>query len=122
MVLELQFQEVGQEVQHDQLNLDMVSSEQPLRLVSIDSDAFESAMEPPIDAPEDVDLTDGISPLQGDRYADLAPTDHVSDGKQLKIQILSCSDLALPVVTGVGPVEQAMACLQMLPSASTILP
>ena len=115
-------QPVGQEVQPDQLDPALLRSEQPIRLVRIDVSAFESAMEPPIEAPEELDLAGGTAPWQGDRYADLAPTDSVSNGaatsapaNQLK------ADLArLPVVTGVGPVEQTMACLQMLAASFNI--
>ena len=107
---------IGEEVQADQLDSTMLPSEQPLRLVRIDGSAFESAMEPPIEAPEDLDVAGGTSPWQGDRYADLAPTDpssNVAGIEPSKNQLTA--DLArLPVVTGVGPIEQTMACLQML--------
>ena len=112
---------IGQEVIPDQFSSSLLS-EGPVRLVRIDSNAFESAMEPPIEAPEDLDLSDGVAPLQGDRYADIAPTaaahSPASDGSQGSQLI---SDLArLPVVTGVGPVEQTMACLQMIASSFNV--
>lgn len=107
---------IGEEVHPEQLQAAAMGLDQPLRLVRIDASAFESAMEPPIEAPADLDTASGTAPWQGDRYADLAPTatapmaeTSLSEGPQLT------ADLArLPVVTGVGPVEQSMACLQML--------
>ena len=73
-------------------------------------------MEPPIEAPEDLDVAGGTSPWQGDRYADLAPTDPSSNvaGIEASKNQLTADLARLPVVTGVGPIEQTMACLQML--------
>ena len=115
-------QAVGQEVQPDQLDPVLLRSEQPLRLVRIDAGAFESAMEPPIEAPEELDLVGGTAPWQGDRYADLAPTDSVSNGAATAAPATQLkADLSrLPVVTGVGPLEQTMACLQMLAASFNI--
>ena len=116
-------QEVGQEVLPDQLNPDSLSSDQPVRLVRIDASAFESAMEPPIEVPEELDLASSAVPWQGDRYADLSQEDPVSNIVDVEVSSTQLTaDLArLPVVTGVGPVEQTMACLQML-SASYNIP
>ncbi|QNI46834.1 peptidase domain-containing ABC transporter [Synechococcus sp. A15-60] len=112
-------QAVGQEVQPDQWDPALLRSDQPLRLVRIDASAFESAMEPPIEAPEELDLAGGTAPWQGDRYSDLGPNDSVARGEAPVTQLTV--DLArLPVVTGVGPVEQAMACLEMLATSFNI--
>ena len=115
-------QSVGLEVYSDQLDPSLLHSERPLRFVRIDARAFQSAMEPPIEATEEFALAGGTVPWQGDRYADLAPiaaptsTDPVA-GHNVQ---LTAELSRLPVVTGVGPVDQTMACLQMLATSFNI--
>ena len=115
-------QPVGDEVHPDQLDPALLRSGKPMRLVRIEASAFESAMEPPMEAPEEIELAGGTVPWQGDRYADLAPTTvapSVDVGADQRGQLTA--DLArLSVVTGVGPVEQSMACLQMLAASFNI--
>ena len=106
----------------DQLDPALLTSGKPLRFVRIDASAFESAMELPNETLDDDELAGGTLPWQGDRYADLAPTAATANldvsGEQ-RFQLNS--DLArLPVFTGVGPVEQTMACLQMLAASFNI--
>ena len=113
---------VGEEVSSDQLDPALLTSGKPLRFVRIDASAFESAMELPNETLDDDELAGGTLPWQGDRYADLAPTAATANldvsGEQ-RFQLNS--DLArLPVFTGVGPVEQTMACLQMLAASFNI--
>ena len=114
--------EVGQEVIPGQLDPALLPSDQPVRLLRIDASAFKSAMEPPIDVPEPLDLPANTAPWQDDRYADLVQTNSVSnDADPLVPSTHLAADLArLPVVTGVGPVEQTMACLQMLASSFNV--
>ena len=114
--------EVGQEVLPDQLDPELLRSQQPVRLVGIDAREFESAMEPPMEATEELDLAGNTAPLQGDRYADIALTDSLSSGPEMSAPSTQLiADLArLPVVTGVGPIEQTMACLQMLAASYNI--
>ena len=113
---------VGQEVLPHELIPELLTSNQPLRLVSIDSQAFDSAMEPPIQVTEEIESPSGAAPWQGDRYADLSSTDSSSNGSFTgePVSTLKVDLDRLPVVTGIGPVEQTMACLQMLAASFNI--
>ena len=108
---------IGQEVTSQDFGNNFSIESQPLRLVRIASSAYERAMELTVD---DKTVTDevagGTSPLQGDRYADLAPISSSIPGQSDNNQQskLTADLTRLPVVTGIGPVEQSMACLQML--------
>jgi ATP-binding cassette subfamily B protein len=108
---------IGSSVQTSQLAA--IPSQLALRLVRVDAQAFERAMEPPIGADPALANSLETAPWQSDRYSDLSspeaalelPAGAVVGRESAPLQ----TDLArLPVCTGVGPLEQTMACLQML--------
>ena len=95
----------------------LLNQDHSIRMVRIASDAFESAMEPPMDADHLIDeVAGGTNPWQGDRYADLAPTSssNIDRSASSQQEQLTADLIRLPLVTGIGPVAQSMACLQML--------
>jgi subfamily B ATP-binding cassette protein HlyB/CyaB len=95
-----------------------------LRLVRIDADLWERELNPPLQAPEADDPAAALADpwLEDDRYTDLlAPPpqgerrDEAALSSLLDTQsALSWKGRRIPVVTGVGSLEQAMACLEML--------
>lgn len=90
----------------------------PMRLVRVDGVALERAMEPPVSDPVADQNDPGLQVWQGDRYADLAAPGRTSDAPSAIALVdepqLQPELARLPVCTGVGPLEQTMACLQML--------
>ena len=62
------------------------------------------------------EVAGGTNPWQGDRYADLAPTSssNIDRSASSQQEQLTADLIRLPLVTGIGPVAQSMACLQML--------
>lgn len=107
---------IGEEAYPEQLAVDSAEVERSLRLVRIDAVEFEAAMEPPMEALEDLDGGLGSIAWQEDRYADLAsPSGQQSQTpKGDQGPVLKDSLARLPVITGVGPIEQSMACFEML--------
>ena len=73
-------------------------------------------MDPDLEAPMQSQSSDAL-PSAGDRYADLLPA---PQGEQVHAELDSGSDQGakrrqvVPTVTGVGPLGQTMACLEML--------
>ena len=88
----------------------------PLRLIRVDAKAWEQALSPPLEAPPELAIEASGNPWQNDRYADLAAPapmgEQVLDSDPA-VTMASGLD-RLPVRTGIGPVGQAMACLEML--------
>ena len=108
---------IGEEIESSQINPSLLNQDHSIRMVRIASDAFESAMEPPMDADHLIDeVAGGTNPWQGDRYADLAPTSssNIDRSASSQQEQLTADLIRLPLVTGIGPVAQSMACLQML--------
>lgn len=94
-----------------------------LRLLRIEADLWERELSPPLQAPDPDEIKALADPWSGDdRYADLnapEPRGGRRDEAALSSLIegqdqLSWKGRKIPVVTGVGPLEQAMACLEML--------
>ena len=93
----------------------------PLRLVRVETEAWQRELEPPLEAvPESAVLT-ATDLWANDRYADLlAPPpqgerDAAAGGSPAAADAgIRWRGKRIPVVTGAGPVEQAMACLDML--------
>ena len=88
----------------------------PLRLIRVDAQAWERELSPPLEAPPELALQNAGNPWQSDRYADLAAP--IPMGEQLletsaTAPVLNSALERLPVYTGIGPVGQAMACLEM---------
>ena len=97
----------------------------PLRLLRVEADLWEKELSPKLEAPKQISLQGHSDPWNGeDRYADLlAPQpqgerrDDAAVGALIDrqdAQNLSWKGRRIPVVTGSGPLEQAMACLEML--------
>ena len=86
----------------------------PLRLLQVDAQAWEHELSPPLEAPPELALESSGNPWQSDRYADLAVPNPMGEQVLEGTTQPSSSLERLPVRTGVGPVGQAMACLEML--------
>ena len=107
--------QVGAQVDPEQLAA--IPAGLPLRLLRVDAQAWEHELSPPLEAPPELALESTGNPWQSDRYADLAAPTPM--GEQLvetgsQPAGLSSKLERLPVCTGIGPVGQAMACLEML--------
>ena len=101
---------IGQTVDPDRLR--EIPLGEPLRLVRINHDLWIQALEPDLQAPDDIQLPDdGIN--ADDRYADLLPAPQ--GDLQLPESGSNRRERQLIVeVTGTGPLGQTMACLEML--------
>ena len=93
----------------------------PLRLLCVNREHWEQELRPPLQAPPEQALS-GVTDLWGDdRYAELLAPDPQGE-RQLKssseqaesTEPIKWRGRSVPVVTGVGPVKQASACLEML--------
>ena len=118
---------VGSPVQRDLLSEIPVGS--PLRLLRIEADLWQRELSPPLEAPEDTEIAALADPWAADdRYSDLLapePQGERRDEAALSELVsgqttLSWKGRKIPVITGVGPVEQAMACLEMLARFHTV--
>jgi len=95
----------------------------PLRLICINQKLWEQEINPKLEAPTESFSSYLNDPWEGhDRYADLlapAPQGEKRDDLLLDSKLNSKTEInwkrrKIPVVTGFGPLEQAMACLEML--------
>ena len=101
-----------------------ITTGSPLRLLRIEHDLWERELSPELEAPEQNPTNSLSDPWSvEDRYSDLlAPEpmgerrDDIAVGALIDRQggQLRWQGRRIPVVTGVGPLEQAMACLEML--------
>lgn len=102
----------------DQARLAQIPSGQPLRLIRVEVELWKRLMEPDLQAPLITQRSDTL-PSADDRYADLLPA---PQGEQmLPVNAVSNGEgpkqkQVVPTVTGVGPLGQTMACLEMLAS------
>jgi ATP-binding cassette subfamily B protein len=95
---------------------------QPLRLLRVEAEAWARELEPPLEAVPAAPALTTTDLWADDRYADLlAPAPQGERGVAQANTTGSAPDDAIrwrgkriPVVTGSGPLEQAMACLEML--------
>ena len=100
----------------DQVRLAQIPIGEPLRLIRVESALWKNLLDPDLEAPKQSQRPDAM-PSAGDRYADLLPP---PQGEQVLPEILSTSNnrskqrQVVPTVTGVGPLGQTMACLEML--------
>ncbi|QNI83970.1 ABC multidrug efflux transporter [Synechococcus sp. PROS-7-1] len=103
----------------DPKQLAALAENQSLRLLRIDAEAWERELSPPLESPDVVNQISSTNLWQGDRYADMAApeptgaittsTPSAADGSGLGPKLDR-----LPVRTGIGPVAQALACIDML--------
>ena len=100
----------------DQERLAQIPLGHPLRLIRVESDLWTKLMDPDLEAPHQPPRPDAL-PTAGDRYADLLPA---PQGEQVFQELVPGGDQGskqrqvVPTVTGVGPLGQTMACLEML--------
>ena len=108
---------IGDRVEEGQLAA--LPSNQALRLLRIDTEHWERELSPPLESPDAVSQISSTNLWQDDRYADLAtpePTGALksetgaNNGEPRRRGQLD----RLPVQTGIGPVAQALACIDML--------
>ena len=109
--------QVGEPVTSAQLAA--LPSDQSLRLIRIDADAWERELSPPLESPDAVSQISSINLWQDERYADLAAPEPTGALKASSTTPASSASLGpaldrLPVRTGIGPVDQALACIDML--------
>ena len=102
--------------QVDQSRLAQIPIGHPLRLIRVDSELWTTLMEPDLQPPNMSQQPDAL-PSAGDRYADLLPA---PQGERVLPELVSTNKhnitqrQTIPTVTGVGPLGQTMACLEML--------
>jgi len=91
---------------------------EPLRLLRLEPEAWARELEPPLDAVPDQSSLTSVDLWTEDRYADLmapAPEGELANAAGTETAAsLRWRGKRIPVVTGSGPLEQAMACLEML--------
>lgn len=111
---------IGSEVDHDRLAA--IPDGSPLRLLRIERDLWTSELSPDLKPPDDFDVATSIDLFSQDRYSDLSvpkpqgtrhSTDPVSP-KSSSSEISRFRGRSIPVVTGIGGQQHAMACLEML--------
>ena len=94
-----------------------LAQEPPLRLLRIDAEAWERELSPPLESPDAVSQISSTTLWQDDRYADMAapePTGAIVSPNTPTTSALGSKLERLPVRTGIGPVAQALACIDML--------
>ena len=100
----------------DQNRLTQIPIGNPLRLIRVERALWTSLMDPDLEVPSQSQLPEAL-PSADDRYADLLPA---PQGEQVLSDLVSGSAngstqrQVVPTVTGVGPLGQTMACLEML--------
>ena len=101
---------IGESV--DPVHLAKIPLGEPLRLVRVERELWTQALEPELQAPDDIQLPDdGVS--DDDRYADLLPSPQ-GDLQISEPASTSSGRQRIAEVTGTGPLGQSMACLEML--------
>jgi len=117
--------EIGEQVDADLLA--SIPAGEPLRLLRIEENHWEAELKPRLTASQEQKVSSELDLWSQDRYADLAAPqpegerDTVNLGsnqlapseKQVDLK-QSFRGRSIPVVTGLGPQQQAMACLEML--------
>jgi ATP-binding cassette, subfamily B, bacterial HlyB/CyaB len=97
-----------------------------LRLLRIDAGLWERELNPPLQAPADPQLPSALDLWADNRYSDLlAPEPQGERSSPVSASALSGNAHSwrgrkVPVVTGIGPLQQTMACLEMLALAHNV--
>lgn len=112
---------IGAEV--DPVRLASIPSGQPLRLLRVERHLWEEELNPSLEAPDEIPVSSEIDLWSQDRYSDLAVPAPEGQRQNPASSALNTADdriarryrgRTIPVVTGVGGQQQAMACLEML--------
>lgn len=92
-----------------------------LRLLRVDRDLWDRELNPSLEAPPEPALPSPTELWADDRYADLMVPDPQGERRVNLSQLTTDPEApirwkgrSIPVVTGVGPVDQSLACLEML--------
>ena len=90
-----------------------------LRLLRLDPHLWERALNPPLQAPENLQQPEAQSLWDHDRYADLLAPEPQGEKHQDRslddyAQTIRYKGRSIPVFTGTGPLGQTMAILEML--------
>ena len=96
-----------------------IPSGEALRLLRIDADRWEAELNPPLEAPAELQVPGQVDLWANDRYSDLAVPEPQGERNLQAIPspaqpATRIKGRSIPIVTGVGPEGQAMACLEML--------
>lgn len=110
---------VGTPVEPDRLQA--MAPGQSLRLVRVDRTLWDRELNPPLEQEPELQLSGAVDLWSEDRYADLlAPAPQgerrlaLAPGEGDSQQPMRWRGRAIPVVTGVGPLQQTLASLEML--------
>ena len=96
-----------------------IPSGEALRLLRIDAERWEAELNPPLEAPAELQVPGQVDLWANDRYSDLAVPEPQGERNLQAIPspaqpATRIKGRSIPIVTGVGPEGQAMACLEML--------
>ena len=91
----------------------------PLRLFEVDREHWESELRPPLVAPPQSEFKEASGSDSNDRYFDLLDSDFLdhpdrSSSSDKDTNSFIWKNKEISVVTGVGPIESLMSCLDML--------
>ena len=103
---------IGESVNPDRLR--QIPLGEPLRLIRIESDLWSQSLEPDLKAPAHNNLPENGANFD-DRYADLLPPPQ-GESQLSDSSVQTSARQRVVEVTGVGPIGQTMACLEMLAS------
>ena len=95
---------------------------EPLRLLRIERQLWEAELNPSLKAPDQLAVSSDIDLWSQDRYSDLAvPAPqgerHLSPSEDESLAAAASPRFrgrTIPIVTGIGPKQQAIACMEML--------
>ena len=111
---------IGSQVEPGRLS--SIPDGMPLRLLRIERDLWTSELSPDLQAPNKLEVSSSIDLWSQDRYAelsvpkpdgDLYPSDSTQSGSSTT-PVAQFRGRSIPVVTGIGGQQHAMACLEML--------
>jgi len=114
---------VGEPADPDRLQA--VPLGESLRLLRIEREPWERELNPPLEAPPELELPTAHNPWGDDRYAELlvpAPEGQrtLAPSSEQEGSPIRWRGRSIPVVTGVGPLQQTLACLEMLARAHAV--
>lgn len=105
----------------DPERLQSIPPGQSLRLLRVSRALWDQQLNPPLVQPEEPELPSAVDSSSGDRYASLLAPEPQGDlsvqqglDPQDPTKSIRWAGRVIPVVTGVGPLQQVLACLEML--------